>query len=165
VARSWWTWGGLGVVGALVAVQLVPYRPFPNPPGRVEPVWDAAETRALAARACFDCHSNETVWPWYSHVAPLAWLVRDHVEEGRAHLNLSAWDQPQEDAGEAAEVVQEGEMPPAYYLRLHPEARLTGAERAALVAGLRASLGGEGRARGAVGEVAHGGSGVEDDDD
>lgn len=165
MARTVLRWLGLGLVGAFLAIQLVPYGPTPNPPGPVEPAWDSPETRALAVRACFDCHSNETVWPWYSHVAPLAWLVRDHVDEGREHLNFSAWDRPQDDAEEAAEVVQEGEMPPAYYGPLHPEARLTDAERAALVAGLRATFGGEaegGVGAGAGGE-AHEGGEVEHD--
>lgn len=128
---------------ALFAIlQLVPYRVH-NPPVRQEPTWDRPETRALAKRACFDCHSNETVVPWYGHIAPFAWAVRDHVDEGRAALNFSEWDRPQEEAHEAAEEVQEGEMPPAYYLALHGSARLTPSEQQALVAGLEATLGGE----------------------
>jgi hypothetical protein len=107
-----------------------------------EPAWDSARTRELAVRACFDCHSNETQWPWYSNVAPVSWSVTMHVDEGRDRLNFSEWDQPRREAGEAAEVIQEGSMPPLYYRMAHPQARLSAAEKAELSAGLRASLGG-----------------------
>ncbi len=132
----------LATLAALVgAIQLVPYR-VENPPVRAEPAWDSPQTRILAERACFDCHSNQVKVPWYGHIAPAAWLVRDHVDEGRSKLNFSEMDRPQEEAEEAGEVVTEGEMPPAYYLALHPEARLTSEERSQLVAGLTATLGG-----------------------
>lgn len=126
----------------VAAAQMVPYgRAHDNPAVVLEPAWDTPETRALAARACFDCHSNETKWPWYASVAPMSWLVQDHVDEGREVLNFSEWNRTFEEAGEAAEVVREGEMPIANYLWLHPEARLTAAESAALAAGLAATLG------------------------
>ena len=67
--------GLLAVVGLFVLIQLAPFgRNHTNPPVVQEPSWDSAETRALAKRACFDCHSNETVWPWYSNIAPVSWL-------------------------------------------------------------------------------------------
>jgi Haem-binding domain len=124
----------LAVGGTLIAeLQL----PFPgNPPVVMEPQWDSPETRELAARACFDCHSNETKWPWYASVPPFRWLVRDHVWEGREVLNFSEWNRDFEEAEEAAEVVEEGEMPLANYLWLHPEANLAEADKAALIAGL-----------------------------
>lgn len=126
----------------LVVVQLVPYgRDHNNPPVVAEPTWDSPATRALADRACFDCHSNQTRWPWYSDVAPMSWLVQSHVDEGREVLNFSAWNRAQSEADEAAETVREGEMPPRSYLLLHPEARLTAAERDQLARGLDASLG------------------------
>jgi hypothetical protein len=132
----------IGVV--FVAIQLVPYgRDHTNPPVVEEPEWDSPRTRELAVRACFDCHSNETRWPWYAGVAPLSWFIQDHVEEGRSKMNLSRWDQEWEEAHEAAEEVEEGEMPLSSYLRLHPEARLNDAERKELIAGLQATLGGE----------------------
>jgi hypothetical protein len=112
---------------------------------RQEPGWDSSQTRALASRACFDCHSNETKWPWYSHVAPVSWLVQRDVELGRGTLNFSEWDRPQEGA-EAVEAVQEGEMPPRIYLVAHPEARLPPAEYRQLVAGLAATFGKESHA-------------------
>lgn len=131
----------LGVVVVLfAAMQLVPVR-RDNPPVVSEPNWDLPETRALAQRACFDCHSNETVWPWYTYVAPASWLAAHDVHEGRGILNFSEWNHPQPGADEVMEVVEEGEMPPSYFLIMHPEARLTPEERAALAKGLDASVG------------------------
>ena len=132
----------LGLVSVFVLIQLVPYgRSHANPPVRQEPSWDRPRTRELAVRACFDCHSNQVRWPWYSHVAPISWLVQRDVDEARRELNFSEWDRPQEHAGEAAEEVAEGEMPLWFYAWLHPEARLDDAERRELVAGLQASVG------------------------
>ena len=113
-----------------------------NPPVQSEPAWDSPQTRVLAERACYDCHSNETKWPWYSQIAPISWSVMDHVAEGREKLNFSTGGTGEE-AHEAGEEVLDGEMPPTYYTLLHPEARLTDAEKATLVAGLNATLGGE----------------------
>ena len=133
---------GIALVVVLVALQLVPYgRRQTNPPGRVEPRWDGPATRALAVRACFDCHSNETVWPWYSHVAPISWLAQYDVDEGRRKLNLSEWDRPQKEAHESAKTVREREMPPWFYLAVHPDARLTAEETRALISGLEATMG------------------------
>jgi mono/diheme cytochrome c family protein len=132
----------LGVVALLIAIQVVPYgRRHTNPPITAEPQWDRPQTRALAVRACFDCHSNETVWPWYSHVAPLSWLVQRDVEEGRRAVNFSEWTRRQKEAGESAKTVRKGEMPPWFYALPGTAARLTADERAALVAGLAATVG------------------------
>jgi hypothetical protein len=137
-------WFGLTLVVAMAAIQLVPYgRDHVNPPVRQEPRWDRPETRALAARACFDCHSNETVWPWYSHVAPVSWLTQRDVDEGRRKLNYSEWDLGQREAHESAKTVRSGEMPPWFYVLPRPHARLTAAERTALIAGLETTFGGE----------------------
>ena len=133
---------GIGVIVAILILQLVPYgRRHTNPAGRVEPGWDSPTTRGLAVRACYDCHSNETVWPWYSHVAPVSWLVQRDVDEGRRKLNFSAWDRPQKEARESAKTVRKGEMPPWFYPLIQREARLTAAETRALLAGLEATLG------------------------
>ena len=90
--RRWWVRGGLGLLLALVAIQVVPsgHRSV-NPAIIAEPAWDSPVTRALAKQACFDCHSNETVWPAYSRVAPVSWLIQHDVSEGRAVLNFSKW--------------------------------------------------------------------------
>jgi mono/diheme cytochrome c family protein len=123
-------------------IQAVPYgRSHGNPSVRQEPAWDSPATRALAADACFDCHSNQTSWPWYSHIAPISWLIQRDVDNGREALNFSEWDREQEGADEAAEKVGEKEMPPAWYGWLHPKARLSSAERQALVQGLQAMFG------------------------
>lgn len=141
---SWVKWGLAVLLGGFLVIQVVPYgRDHDNPPVVAEPSWDSAQTRELAARACFDCHSNETVWPWYSNVAPVSWLVQRDVDEGREELNYSEWNRPQE-GDESAETVIEGSMPPRSYLLTHADARLTDAELAELVDGLVATLGGEG---------------------
>lgn len=137
-------WLGFAVVGLLLAIQLVPYgRNHVNPPVGQEPRWDRPETRALVARVCFDCHSNETVWPWYSHVAPVSWLVQRDVDEGRRTLNFSEFDRRRGEAHESAKAVRKGGMPPWFYEVRAASARLTPAERAALIAGLEATLGKE----------------------
>ena len=129
------------VLGLVLVAQLVPYgRNHSNPPLVAEPAWNSSMTRALAERACFDCHSNQTRWPWYSHVAPMSWFVQNHVDEGREVLNFSDWNRGNSEADEAAKTVREGEMPPRSYLLLHPAARLTDAEREQLARGLDASL-------------------------
>ncbi len=131
--------GIIAIVGGFLLIQLVPYgRNHTNPPVIAEPNWDSPETRALAERACFSCHSNETEWPWYSNVAPVSWLVQHDTEEGREHLNFSEWgsNPKHERSDELIEPVMEGEMPMPIYLLTHPEARLTAAETEALIRGL-----------------------------
>lgn len=71
-------------------IQLVPYgRAHTNPPVVMEPQWDSAVTRETFYRACGDCHSNQTVWPWYSNIAPISWMIQNHVDEGRTKFNAS----------------------------------------------------------------------------
>ena len=134
------------IAGGFLLLQLVPFgRDHNNPPVVSEPNWQNPQTQALAERACFDCHSNETIWPWYSHVAPVSWLVQNHVVEGRQQLNYSEWGNGRgegEEGEEMAEVIYEGEMPPSSYLITHPEARLTDAEKEVLARGLMALSGG-----------------------
>lgn len=131
------------VVGGFFLIQLVPYgRNHTNPPVIQEPAWDSPQTQELFTRACADCHSNTTVWPWYSNVAPISWLVYRDTMEGRQKFNVSEWNRPQE-GDEAAEQVSSGEMPPAIYLPMHPAARLTAAEKEQLIRGLQATFGGE----------------------
>jgi mono/diheme cytochrome c family protein len=135
------------VLVVFLLLQLVPYgRNHTNPPVIAEPNWDSPQTRAYFYRACADCHSNETVWPWYSNIAPLSWLIQRDVEEGRAAFNISEWGTKRENEGdEAAKLVQEGEMPLPIYLPLHPEARLSAQEKQAFIQGLIATFGGEGK--------------------
>lgn len=132
----------LVVVVLFGLVQLVPYgRDHSNPPVRQEPNWDSPHTHELVAGACFDCHSNETVWPWYSNIAPVSWLVQRDVDEGRSILNFTEWQARQPATGEITEVIREGEMPPVQYRLMHAAARLSTEEKDALVNGLAATLG------------------------
>lgn len=130
------------IILTFVVIQLVPYgRDHDNPAIIAEPNWDSPQTRDLFMTACGDCHSYETEWPWYSHVAPVSWLVQHDVEEGRAEFNVSRWGRGENEADEAAEVIQEGEMPLPVYLITHPEARLAAADEQALIQGLVATFG------------------------
>ncbi|WP_236021807.1 heme-binding domain-containing protein [Geomesophilobacter sediminis] len=128
------------IIVILVLIQAVPYgRNHINPPVLREPAWDRPATRELAMRACFGCHSNETVWPWYSQVAPISWLVQHDVDEGRRKLNFSDWRngaRKGERPEEIREEVTEGEMPPLMYRLAHPQARLSEEQKRELVDGV-----------------------------
>jgi mono/diheme cytochrome c family protein len=125
-----------------VLIQFVPFgHDHSNPPTTKEPAWDSPETRELFQRACFDCHSNQTGWRFYSYVAPVSWLVARDVNQGRSHLNFSQWDQPQKHAKDVADQVKTGEMPLWFYVPLHPSAKLSAAEKEALIEGAAKSLG------------------------
>jgi hypothetical protein len=92
------------------------------------------ETLALFERACQNCHSERTEWPWYSHVAPMSWLIARDVQQARQHMNLSRWQEYSNDErlgllSEIGSAVRNREMPKQRYLLLHPEARLTDKER------------------------------------
>ena len=124
------------------AIQVIPYgRDHINPPVQKEPDWDSPRTRELFFRACKNCHSNETEWPWYSNIAPASWLVQYDVDHARAHLNVSEWGRKRNDGDKAADEVRDDEMPPVYYRPLHPEARFTAAEREDLISGLERTFG------------------------
>jgi len=139
------SFGRLVRYGLIVAVliQIIPYgRSYTNPPVVHEPSWDSPATRALVKRACFNCHSNETVWPWYARVAPASWLVRYDVDEGRGKLNFSEWQngaRKAENPDKMSKEVSEGEMPPIQYRLAHPEARLSDAEKRQLLDGMKAT--------------------------
>ena len=127
------------IVALFGLIQLVPYgRNHLNPPVVQEPAWADVETRAIAQRACFDCHSNETVWPWYTNVAPSSWLVQHDVEEGRSKVNFSEWGRGEQETDEIANVIQGGEMPPPQYTLIHADARLSASEKEAFLRGLSA---------------------------
>ena len=95
-------YGAGAMLGLLCLAQLVPYgRAHTNPPVVREPSWDSPRTRELAVRACFDCHSHETRWPWYSNVAPVSWLVQRAWTIARSELEPDLeWLQDQQDVGE-----------------------------------------------------------------
>ena len=133
-------WSGLGLLGLLLAIQLVPYgRNHTNPVGGRRIAWDSPRTEQLMAEACMDCHSNLTTWPWYSNVAPISWLVQRDVDEGRRELNLSTGEVELE---EMIETIREGSMPPWQYKPTHPGARLSEQEKVDLIRGLEATFGG-----------------------
>ena len=133
------------IIGLFLLIQIIPYgRDHTNPPVVSEVKWDSPKTKVLFNKACADCHSNETKWPWYSNVAPLSWSIYNHVIEGREHFNVSMWGVQKKNKGdEAAEEVEEGEMPLASYLIAHPEARLTKEEKLTLIKGLKNTFGSE----------------------
>lgn len=126
----------------LVAIQVIPFgREHSNPPVTAEPAWDSPQTRVTFMRACADCHSNETKWPWYTNVAPVSWLVSRDVNEGREKFNISEWGRAENKGDESAETVQKGEMPLWFYVPIHPEANLTAAEKEQFIQGLIATFG------------------------
>ncbi|RMH68173.1 MAG: cytochrome C [Actinomyces sp.] len=134
---------GLALVVVAVLIQAVPYgRAHSNPPVTGEPDWATPRTRELMVRACYGCHSNEVDWPWYADVAPFSWITTRHVDEGREAVNYSEFA-TRGGSDDTIEVILEGSMPPAYYTRfgLHSSAKLTDAEIAELVEGLRATPG------------------------
>jgi hypothetical protein len=133
----------LGLVVLLVLIQFfridknnppaVPSKDFLNisaPP---------AEIAGLIRSACYDCHSHETKYPWYTNVAPVSWWIWNHIVEGREELNFSTWtdyplDKRAKKLEEAAELVRDGEMPLKSYTIAHGEARITTAQRDQLAA-------------------------------
>ena len=134
---------GAAVLAAFGVVQLVqPERT--NPPHLQGSSFAAlagvpAPVAASVQRACGDCHSNRTVWPWYSKVSPVSWLVAKDVQRGRNYLNLSEWnlysgEMSRLRLGEMCEVVKAGRMPLPQYTFLHPDAKLSAAEVSALCA-------------------------------
>jgi heme-binding protein len=92
------------------------------------------ETLAIVQRACQNCHSQQTEWPWYSHVAPVSWLIARDVQQARLHMDLSRWQDYSTDdrlrlLSEIGSAVRNRQMPLPRYLLLHAEARLTDTER------------------------------------
>ena len=134
------------ILGALlVALLLIQFiRPSQeNPPTEQSQSFQQVanppvEVVGVLKSACFDCHSNETVYPWYSQIAPFSWWLANHINEGREHLNFSTYGQiSAEDKGkvmeEIAEVIQKNEMPLASYTWLHPEAKLSEEQKNMLI--------------------------------
>lgn len=132
----------IGLVVGGVAIQFIAYgHDHTNPTASTEPQWGSPQTRELAVRACFDCHSDQTTWPWYSNIAPVSWLIQHDVQQGRARLNFSQWGSPQRGARDVAEQIQHGSMPQWYYVMIHPSANLSAAEKQQLIQGLTATTG------------------------
>jgi hypothetical protein len=129
-----WVKAALGAAVLFGGAQLVqPDIPAPVAP-KSTPFWETAEMDArvkpLLRRACGDCHSNETKWPWYVRISPGSWFMVNHVVHGRKKLNFSTFVNLEDsDRGDIADAVRHGAMPLPSYLWLHPDARLTAAER------------------------------------
>jgi hypothetical protein len=120
-----------------VLIQLVPMSRS-NPP-ITQDVAAPPQAEAILRRGCYDCHSNETRWPWYARVAPVSWLVIRDVDRGRKHVNFSTWDKYADDPETVIRKLRNigkfshnGTMPLWYYLPLHSEARLSHADREVL---------------------------------
>src|SRR5689334_13007104 len=127
-------WAGIILIVLAVAIQAIR-------PARTNPEVDesktlransttSADVAAILDRACNDCHSNKTTWPWYSEVAPVSWLLVDDVNDGRKELSLSEWGtydskKRVRKLKKICEEVESGGMPLKSYLLLHPAARLS----------------------------------------
>jgi len=129
------------LLGLFILIQLYPFeRPTVSVdnPGDIHKHVDVPKNISKKLKsACYDCHSNETVYPWYASIAPFKWSVYDHVEEGREHLNFSEWESISkldlaEILDDLSEEVIEGEMPLKIYPFLHPNAKLSEADREAI---------------------------------
>lgn len=137
----------IGVAGILL-ISAIALLLENNPPVVKEPPWDSPQKRALAVRACFDCHSNQTHWPWFTKVPFGSWLAVADTIRGRGGLNFSEWGTSSRGDGEGegrggggiARVIEDGSMPPWQYLLLHPNANLSAAEKQQLITGLQNSL-------------------------
>jgi hypothetical protein len=124
--------------GSLSRTQNVQVSPKPNDYRNVEP-FRGSEVANTLARACGDCHSNQTSLPWYGHVAPISWWIKSHVREGREELNFSEWTkysalERYNELESICGVISNGRMPPAAYTALHPEARLGTQDKQAVCA-------------------------------
>src|SRR5208282_2068527 len=125
----------LGIAGGLLAVQFVPVQRT-NPPVKSD-VSAPPGIEATLRRACYDCHSNETRWPWYSRVAPISWLAQREVELGRKEINFSEWGEYYPATRKRKlqwmdRAIRQEAMPPWSYRIVHPDARITQEDRAAL---------------------------------
>lgn len=132
-------WGILGLVIAFAALQLAqPART--NPPVKTDFLKTTAAPPEVAAAfraACYDCHSDETRWPWYSYVAPMSWQIAQDVDHGRRHVNLSEWPADNPDVArkkieDMSDEIDDGDMPLGKYTLIHKDARLTAQQKDSL---------------------------------
>lgn len=131
---------GVGIV-VFVLIQFIPFgHNHTNPPTVSEPQWSSPEARAMVKQTCFQCHSNETTWPWYSNIAPASWLVQSDVDRARREFNFSDWNNNPGEVDEMVETIQSGEMPPIQFTMFHPEARLNDQQKLDLINALKSSI-------------------------
>jgi hypothetical protein len=122
---------GLIIVFIFIIIQFIPYERT-NPPVTGE-IQMPERVQVIIQRSCYDCHSNQTIWPWYSHVAPVSWLVIGDVHDGREHMNFSEWEgynakKKAKLKEEIPEEIEKGDMPLFRYLIIHTHAKLTQAD-------------------------------------
>lgn len=130
-----------GLVVLFLLIQLIPFgRNHTNPPIVSEPQWSSPQARALVKEHCFQCHSNETVWPGYSNIAPGSWLITMDVIKGRQKFNFSDWNKNPGELDEMVEAIQEGEMPPIQYWLVHPNSRMNEQQKQELIDALKSSI-------------------------
>jgi mono/diheme cytochrome c family protein len=135
-------WKLLGAAVAIfILIQLIPFgHDRSNPPVVSELAWSSPEARALAKEHCFQCHSNETHWTWYSNIAPGSWLIAYDVIEGRGRFNFSDWQAHPGELDEMVSAIQSGEMPPIQYWVFHPNSRMNNKQKQDLVKALESSI-------------------------
>lgn len=131
---------GVLVLGFLL-IQLIPFgHDHTNPPVVSEPKWSSPQARALVKEHCFQCHSNETNWTWYSNIAPGSWLITYDVIAGRQKFNFSDWNNNPGELDEMVGAIQEGEMPPIQYWIAHPNSKMNAQQKQELIAALQGSV-------------------------
>jgi mono/diheme cytochrome c family protein len=131
---------GIGIL-VFALIQFVPFgHEHTNPATVSEPQWSSPEARALVKESCFQCHSNETNWTWYSNIAPASWLIQFDVNAGRSKFNLSDWNRNPGELDEMVGTIQGGEMPPIQYTLFHPSARLNAQQKQDLINALTSSI-------------------------
>lgn len=129
----------IAIIAILVVIQFIPHEMSTAEVNPVEEFSsDNEELTNILQTACYDCHSNETTYPWYASIAPVNYWLDGHVEHGREHLNFSEWNtypiaDQRHAAKEIVEVVEKKEMPMLFYWLIHWDAKLTDAERKVIV--------------------------------
>jgi hypothetical protein len=134
--KKWLVRIGIVLIVVLIVIQFVPIERT-NPPVESD-VAVPAELKTVFQRTCYNCHSNETTWPWYSRVAPVSFLIASDVKEGRRQVNFSIWGQYTESRRarklkEIREQVEGNKMPQWYYVFVHPDAKLSAGDKEMIV--------------------------------
>ena len=142
--RAWVKWVVIGFVVFIIFIQFVQPRRT-NPAVTASRSLDAhvavpTNVQIVLQRACYNCHSSATIWPWYSHVAPVSWLVVNDVNTARGHINFQDWEaqvspqEGQEHLGLICKLIRDGSMPPANYRFMHKDSYISPDEANAVCA-------------------------------
>lgn len=130
-----------GAVVIFLLIQLIPFgHTRTNPPVVSEPQWRSPQARALVKEHCFQCHSNETEWTWYSNIAPGSWLIAYDVIDGRKKFNFSDWQKKPGELDEMIENINSAAMPPIQYWLFHPSSRMNAQQKQELISALESSI-------------------------